>query len=73
MVPTLRTIMNSTYYYEYRENINLGVNFRRYYVCYNLEYVRYNLNYVHYLLQLSYLGKTCFFVGLYFFASLPEK
>ena len=25
MVPTLRTIMNSSYYYEYRENIHLGV------------------------------------------------
>ena len=26
VVPTLRTIMNSSYYYEYRENIHLGVN-----------------------------------------------
>ena len=25
MVPTLRTILNSSYYYEYRENIHLGV------------------------------------------------
>ncbi len=25
MVPTLRTIMNSSYYYEYWENIHLGV------------------------------------------------
>ena len=25
MVPTLRTIMNSSYYYEYQENIHLGV------------------------------------------------
>ena len=25
MVPTLQTIMNSSYYYEYRENIHLGV------------------------------------------------
>ena len=25
MGPTLRTIMNSSYYYEYRENIHLGV------------------------------------------------
>ena len=25
MVPTLRTIMNSTCYYEYREDIHLGV------------------------------------------------
>ena len=25
MVPTLRTIMNSSYYYEYRENIHLSV------------------------------------------------
>ena len=25
MVPTLWTIMNSSYYYEYRENIHLGV------------------------------------------------
>ena len=25
MVPTLQTIMNSSYYYEYRENSHLGV------------------------------------------------
>ena len=25
MVPTLRTIMNSSYYYEYQENSHLGV------------------------------------------------
>ena len=25
MVPTLQTIMNSSYYYEYQENIHLGV------------------------------------------------
>ena len=25
MVPTLRTIKNSSYYYEYQENIHLGV------------------------------------------------
>ena len=27
MVPTLRTIMNSFYYYEYQENIHLGIKF----------------------------------------------
>ena len=27
MVPTLRTIMNSSYYYEYGENIHLGIKF----------------------------------------------
>ena len=25
MVPTLQTVMNSSYYYEYQENIHLGV------------------------------------------------
>ena len=36
MVPTLRTIMNSSYYYEYRENIHLGLK------CYGTYLTDYN-------------------------------
>ena len=36
MVPTLRTIMNSFYYYEYRKNIHLGVK------CYGTYLTDYN-------------------------------
>ena len=33
MVPTLRTIMNSSYYYEYQENIHVGVKLIPHYFC----------------------------------------